>query len=565
MAHQPPILSADRMAQRCVEAAPVTPRPVPGSLPPPPAAPASRHQPKQNGDFAASRPGNFPRSDELSEFSSPNDESSHTSAVFRALRVLPSWFTSGFIHMLMILVLALLYLPLRPVDTFQEILLGRDDPVNELEKLVEDVIEPIEIETTTDEMISTISPSMEVPEQVTNISADDNFEAAPIAVELSDYGETTAPRNELLAVVGAYTGTGLEGRGQAARAHLLRMGGGTKESEAAVSRALKWFSNHQYYDGGWSFDHQLGPCQSRCQQPGNMKDARIAATAMALLPYLGAGQTHTEGLYKEQVRRGLYFLINSMEVKEDYLGDLWEPGGRMYSHALASIALCEAYGMTKDDELIQPAQMAVNYLIWAQNKSDGGWRYTADELVGDTSVVGWALMALKSANMAYHLEITNDSVMRAANYLDTVQKDDGAQYSYVASGAPTPATTAIGLLCRMYMGWEKEHPALQRGVDYMNEIGPMQHNFYYKYYATQVMRHMGGERWRRWNEVMRDALVASQSTAGHETGSWYVATDGHGSAGGRHYCTSMATMILEVYYRHLPIYGAKVLEDEFPL
>ena len=40
----------------------------------------------------------------------------------------------------------------------------------------------------------------------------------------------------------------------------------------------------------------------------------------------------------------------------------------------------------------------------------------------------------------------------------------------------------------------------------------------------------------------------------------------HGSdSGGRIYCTSMATMILEVYYRHMPLYGKQAAEDDFPL
>ena len=88
---------------------------------------------------------------------------------------------------------------------------------------------------------------------------------------------------------------------------------------------------------------------------------------------------------------------------------------------------------------------------------------------------------------------------------------------------------------------------------------------YYNYYATQVLRHYGGEDWTNWNEVMREYLIETQSKNGHQEGSWFF--DGpHGTQqGGRHFSTSMATMILEVYYRHLPIYGTKATEVEFPL
>jgi hypothetical protein len=89
---------------------------------------------------------------------------------------------------------------------------------------------------------------------------------------------------------------------------------------------------------------------------------------------------------------------------------------------------------------------------------------------------------------------------------------------------------------------------------------------YYNYYATQVMRHYGGDPWKVWNVAMREYLVRSQKQLGHEKGSWYFEGGGHaGSAGGRLYATSMATMILEVYYRHLPIYKKQASEEDFPL
>jgi len=119
-------------------------------------------------------------------------------------------------------------------------------------------------------------------------------------------------------------------------------------------------------------------------------------------------------------------------------------------------------------------------------------------------------------------------------------------------------------LCRMYLGWKKDNPALQRGVDRIAKKGPSS-DLYYDYYATQVMHHVEGERWIAWNTKMRDGLVKAQHKVGHEAGSWYDGYDGgHGAhLAGRLYCTSLATMILEVYYRHLPIYGKSSVEEEF--
>ena len=178
-------------------------------------------------------------------------------------------------------------------------------------------------------------------------------------------------------------------------------------------------------------------------------------------------------------------------------------------------------------------------------------------------------MALKSGHMAY-LNVPPGTIQGAIKFLDAVQADSGSKYGYTGPGGGQ-ATTAIGLLCRMYLGWKKDHPALQRGAQFLSTTGPSKGNMYYNYYATQVMRHYGGEggegaeMWDKWNKEMRDWLVESQDQNGHQKGSWNMKGDHGSDAGGRIYCTCMATMILEVYYRHMPIYGKAAAEDEFPL
>jgi len=243
------------------------------------------------------------------------------------------------------------------------------------------------------------------------------------------------------------------------------------------------------------------------------------------------------------------------------MGDLTDKGGRMYSHGLASITLCEAYAMTNDHGLMQPAQLSLNYIVYAQDPVGGGWRY-APRQAGDTSVVGWQLMALKSGHMAY-LRVPPATIRGATKFLNFVQDNSGASYGYTVPGKGQ-ATTAVGLLCRMYLGWDHEEPALQRGVATLARMGPS-NNMYYNYYASQVMRHYGGEQWDAWNVQMRDRLVKTQEKKGHATGSWFLSKSGHADRGGRLYCTSMAAMILEVYYRHMPIYGTQAAEEDFPL
>ena len=340
---------------------------------------------------------------------------------------------------------------------------------------------------------------------------------------------------------------GLNGRKFSRRAALAASGGGSNASEDAVERGLKWLAIHQLRDGSWRFDLGQSPaCKGRCRNSGSVPTT-TGATALALLPYLGAGYTQQGGRYSAVVQKGLYYLTARKE-DTDHGADFQE--GTMYAQGLATMALSEAFAMTGDESLGALAQAAVDFIVHAQHVG-GGWRYYPGQ-PGDTTVTGWQLMALKSGQLA-GLHIPASVWYAAARYLDSVQSDYGAQYGYQGPN-PRPSTSAVGLLCRMYLGWPHKHPALHRGVQHLARRGPSGNDMYFNYYATQVLHHYEGAHWLRWNPTMRDALVAAQSHEGHEAGSWQFA-EPHSSTAGRLYNTAMAIMILEVYYRYLPLYG----------
>ncbi len=347
----------------------------------------------------------------------------------------------------------------------------------------------------------------------------------------------------------------LSGRSAQARARVLGPRGGNQQSEQAVERGLRWLLAHQRDDGSWSFDLSGPFCRGQCRNPGTATST-TAATALALLPFLGAGHTHLEGDYREPVRRGLYYLTTRALVTRHGV-DLQD--GTMYGQGLAAIALCEAYGMTRDRNLRDLAQQAIDFICYAQDSRGGGWRYTPGE-PGDTTVTGWQLMGLKSGQMA-GLHVPTPAIALVHRFLDGVASDEGAQYGYMTPQA-RPTTTAIGLLCRMYTGWRRERPALQRGVSLLAERGPSEDNMYYNYYATQVLFHWGGPQWDAWNRRMRDYLIGAQATQGHEAGSWHF-DGGRGDVGGRLYNTAVAVMTLEVYYRYQPLYTHAAVDESF--
>jgi hypothetical protein len=479
---------------------------------------------------------------------------------FLFFAAVPGWVISLVLHLVILLWLAWVTLPLERRNDNNDLLMGNsDDP-----ELTEAPIFEVPSPETSDQMeISDLTTSESIEVAPTEILTDtpmdftaDDLQAAPALSQLDPLGDELGPTSDLLRQIGGISGEGLEGRGQAARARLVREGGGNEGSERAVQMALEWFQRHQNPDGSWSFQMLGGRCP--CGNHGSADAAFNGATAMALLPFLGAGNTHKEGQYQREVQAGLYYLLNHQKAN----GSLVDPGGNLYSHGLCAIALSEAYAMTQDQALMRPAQAALDYIAYAQDPVGGGWRYTARQ-PGDTSVVGWQLMALKSGKMAY-LHVNPGVFVGATRFLDSVQTDSGAAYGYKDPGDRI-STTAIGLLCRMYLGWGRDEPALRRGVARMSKSGPSDVDMYYNYYATQVMRHYEGEEWEKWNKQMRDFLIESQATKGHEAGSWHMGDSHSAKVGGRLYNTSMATMVLEVYYRHLPIYRKQATDDDFEL
>lgn len=483
----------------------------------------------------------------------------------------PSWIVSLVFHFLLLIALALLGSSEPTNEDVREIIVQR--PEEEQVEELQDIEIPLELEEIkelenseqTIELASVITPTTEILETTEFM----DVESATLEQELVEFSENTLDPTNLTQAIGAL-GQGF-GKGRTdgkVKGSMLKEYGGSDATERAVGLALKWLAAHQLPDGGWNFDHTQGPGARSSSNPGSAVQARNGATAMALLPFLGAGMTHREGEYKETVGRGLQFLLKNGKFRGNALS-YHEPAGSMYSHGLAAITLCEAYAMTQDKELAKPAQLSLNFIVTAQDPIGGGWRYQPRQ-PGDTSAVGWQIMALKSGHLGY-LEVPEPTVRGAIKFLDSVSSDAGAYYGYTDPGR-APGTTSVGLLCRMYLGWKKDNPALMRGVKFLSDTGPViddkgtKGNMYYNYYATQVIRQYGGPEWDKWNAKMSAALVAGQSQSGTDTGSWFVDDGGHVTErGGRLYCTSMATMILEVYYRHMPIYKASAAEQDFAL
>lgn len=499
-------------------------------------------------------------------------ESAQETATQRLIRKqIPAWVVSGVVHVALIggvIAFDLLRPPSAPIAASDEQLPALVDPEEQPEVEKNLINEDIGFDADL--------PSVTVSEQEDTVTVADKtaatetpgIESATLTTPMtfnppSSLGSDLGPAGAVGDFGTMMTGTGLggdgnmadafRGRGGASKSRMLAMGGGNEKSEAAVARGLAWLAKQQKGNGSWAFD-----------KSGH----GTAATGLCLLPFLAAGQTHKvskDNKYNRTVEMGLRHLISIQKKDGSFPGN-------MYDQAIATIALCEALGMTGDRSLLQvPAQKAVNYIQSAQGP-DGGWRYGFQAPQGDTSVVGWQIQALHSAKLCKELVVDKKVFDNARKFLDKVSSGSNkSKYGYTGQNGSL-SMTAVGLLCRYYMdGWGPNHPGLATGVSNLlaqHLPGKGRADIYYYYYATQVVHFYEGPEWHRdWNPKMRDLLIDTQlgPDKGPNAGSWDPDTTHTGQVTGRLGTTALSLLILEVYYRHLPLYkrdnaGLKELE-----
>lgn len=352
---------------------------------------------------------------------------------------------------------------------------------------------------------------------------------------------------------------------------------GGPQTEEAIENGLAFLIRHQETEGHWRLE-RFGNGLGDATDERSMTRSDTAATGLALLAFQGAGYNHLEYRYADPMRRAIDWMV--ARQKPD--GDLYvesDPGSsgyaRLYSHAIAALALCEAYGVTQDPTLKEPAQKALDFIVASQDKQLGGWRYTPGR-GADTSVSGWMMMALKSGRLA-GLKVENEPFERIEKWmLQAVDADRPGHFRYnpfaenterQAHGREVTASmTAVGLLMRLYSGDDRDDPAIRSGAALLlanlpSDLDSRTRDTYYWYYATQVMRHVDGETWKTWAGALRPLLLDSQVTQGEYAGSWdplLPVPDRWSLHGGRLYLTTMNLLSLEVDYRLLPLYDDTV-------
>lgn len=318
--------------------------------------------------------------------------------------------------------------------------------------------------------------------------------------------------------------------------------GGSRQTEAAVDRGLAYLAKTQEQDGRWDIG-----------RGGGQRGHDVGATAFALLSFYGRGERHDqECQYQDAVARGLEWLLSQQDRAT---GDMRGPKPQhnaMYDHGIASLALIESYGVTKDPELRPRAIAAIEFMGESQHK-EGGWRYRPGER-GDLSVTGWYIMALGSAKMS-GIPVPEEIDDGAREFLDSMRGGpSGGSYGYTDSPGKRDSgrhgMNAAGFFCSQLIGASPNGAMAYESSRILGGSGLKVDDLYYVYYGTVAAYQHQGPLWRGWREQMQRGFLKAQS----RDGSWQP-RGGHGAAMGRVIGTALTVLCLEAHYRYTPLYG----------
>jgi len=407
--------------------------------------------------------------------------------------------------------------------------------LDEIEELLEEPPEPpepIEMDFTPDVIAEVATPTIAPPT---------DFSPQP-----ADFDSVAMVKSPVI-MKGIYGSRSPGARGKAMRSY-----GAPKGVEGAVLRALRWMKKNQQPDGSW------------------MK-SKHAMTAMCLLAFLAHGETPASPEFGETVEKAIRWLIDHQGAD----GKL----SSSYSHAIATYALCEAYGLTKVPAIKYSAEKAIDVLIKGQNPQ-GGWCYglvQADP--SDTSVMGWCAQALKAAYMAGLTNEGLETAMKQSVKGFQANADPSGGFGYRGPGRG--GLTGVGVLCMQLLGAAREVECRNglialEDVTFIWDPDGQQTKWnknYYWYYITQAKFHHGKETWNAWNRVFAPVLVSEQTiikkaiegTDGKmkDIGWWDMDEAITGHTDGSVMNTALACLQLEVYYRYLPTFKKpEPLEDE---
>jgi hypothetical protein len=378
------------------------------------------------------------------------------------------------------------------------------------------------------------------------------------------------------------------------------------KTERAVREGLLWLARHQQPDGSWSAATLSAectpghPCAPASADYSRMYDPGL--TGLALLAFLGRGLSTENNAFlvdeafghkylsREIVRNGVRWLTQAQGPD----GSFKDFPSLLYNEAIGTLALSEAYALSGNTKLREPAERAVRYLVGAQKANPfgsgrWGWRYTpGGDTVADTSVTGWVVMALKSAQLA-GLSVPREALDGAVDYINWATGKDGLVGYLDPQGAGEAVSghgdqfdyhvgtmSALGMLVRTFTKHDIQDPFLEQAAQQIVKDLPrvgedrLSVDYYYWYYGSLALNQFDGpgsprpdhgKYWDAWNNAMITAVLQLQDDTKEggqcSRGGW-LTPDRWCYAGGPVYATALNVLTLEVYYRYENAFGVTV-------
>ena len=422
----------------------------------------------------------------------------------------------------------------------------------ELEPEVKMEIEETETEKESEaetEMPETPSESIGTTDSIVDVSDD-----APMTddqMESEEYLDVVRTQSIL-----TYSGP-LGGRSASGRANGVKKYGGSKRGQANLNKALRWLAKVQNSNGSWGTDSP-------------------AHTGIALLVFLAHGETPLSEQYGDTVQRAMKWLADyGTDEKRMSVGINSQ---RAYGHGIATYAISESYAMTKIPFMQIAMEKCIDVIIKGQ-QNDGGFDYAYKKGERwDLSVSGWQYQALKAAFVAGATnEKLPEAIQKSIKFCKSVAYQN-KRFGYSSPGQSNGNMDGVGVVCLQLMGYSKL-PEVIKTVETINEVhykwyADIAENpekwteiseayLYGLYYSTQAIFNAqdgknGKANWKQWREVFEKVLIRSQNPEG------YWETKGHiGGADipGRVLSTCFSALQLEVYYRYLPTFDMKKMDE----
>ena len=352
-----------------------------------------------------------------------------------------------------------------------------DEQAQKIVASAEEIEEPIPPEPPPEEKLEEIDEIIDDPVitedvvEVTEVVDTNNVDAAFDATGLND-------------VIGVGGGAGGSFGGKLGRRGQTGKRAGTPYLKA-VDDALRWLKHHQNPDGYWSCADFRDECgkqgnDTECFGSGNPVHD-IGVTGLSLLAFMGAGHTPSEGKYQDVVKAGIKYLTDVQDRDGNFANP--EVSMHTYDHIIASLAVIEAYALTKKFNLKKSSKQALDYMYSLRNPG-AAWRYAdtaSAEMIdhpNDTSVTGWAILAMTLAR-DYGIDIDETALEDALTFIEEMTDSSGRTGYFERGGgvsrvagteltwpqSQSEAMTAVGVLCRIFVDPDMERPGNEDMID----------------------------------------------------------------------------------------------------